>query len=100
MAHAAILTWVKSTDDTGAAGQGYNVYKGSNPPGNEGSVPANVSLLPAGTLSYTDTAVVAGQKYDYYVTFVSNGIESAHSSEVITAVILPAAPTGLAVAIS
>ncbi len=98
MAHSALLTWTKSTDDTGAAGQGYNVYKSTNPPGNEGATPINSALI-VGT-SYTDTTVAAGQKYGYVMTFVENGVESIHSSEVITTVILPAAPTGLSVTIS
>jgi fibronectin type 3 domain-containing protein len=93
MSHQVTMSWTKSTDDTGAAGQGYNVYRGTNPPGNEGATPINAALV-VGT-SYTDTNVVAGQKYDYVLTFVSNGIESIHSNEAITTVILPAAPTNL-----
>ncbi len=98
MSHSAVLTWIKSVDDTGAAGQGYNVYKSSNPPGNEGATPINSALI-VGT-TFTDTTVAPGQKYGYVVTFVENGVESVHSTEVVTTVILPAAPTGLAVSIS
>lgn len=96
--HSVVLTWTKSTDDTGAAGQGYNVYKSSAPPGSEGATPINSALIVGAT--FTDTSVVAGQKYGYVVTFVENGVESVHSTEVITTVILPAAPTNVQAAIS
>lgn len=97
MAHQVVLTWTASIDATGGAGEGYNVYKGVEP-ASEGATPINSSLIAA--LTYTDFAVVAGVAYDYFVTFVKGGVESAHSSQVITPVILPAAPTNLVAAVS
>ena len=94
MAHSAILSWVASAD----AVAGYNIYKGTNPPGNEGATPINTSLITLTT--FTDTSVVAGQKVDYVVTAVSSsGVESVHSNEV-SAVIPIAAPTGLAISVT
>jgi fibronectin type 3 domain-containing protein len=92
MPHQVQLSWNASTDATGAAGEGYNVYKGVVP-GTEGATPINPSLITI--TSYTDLAVVAGQAYDYYITFVKNGAESVHSNQVTTPVLLPAAPTNL-----
>lgn len=94
MAHSAVLTWVASTD----AVAGYNIYRGTNPPGNEGATPINSALV-VGT-TFTDTAVTAGEKVDYVVTSVSSaGVESVHSNEV-SATIPIAAPTGLAIVVS
>lgn len=94
MAHSAILTWQASTD----AVAGYNIYRGTNPPGNEGATPINASLVTL--LTYTDTTVVAGEKVDYVVTAVSAaGVESVHSNEV-SAVIPVSAPTGLAITVT
>lgn len=89
MAHSVTLSWVASTDPVA----GYNVYRGTNPPGNEGATPINSALV-AG-LTYTDLAVTAGEKADYVVTAVSaQGVESIHSNEVIVTVpLFP--PTGL-----
>jgi fibronectin type 3 domain-containing protein len=96
MSHSAILTWTASTD----AVAGYNVYRGTNPPGNEGATPINSALIAAPTTTYTDTSVVAGQKYDYVVTAVSaSGVESVHSNEV-TATVPVAAPTNLTATVS
>lgn len=91
--HQVLLTWNASTDTV----DGYNVYKGIEP-STEGATPVNAALIT--TLQYVDLAVVVGQKYDYYVTAVRNGFESVHSNEVITAVILPAAPTNVVASIS
>ncbi len=98
MAHQAVLTWTKSTDDTGAVGQGYNVYR-STTPGTEAVPAINGTTLIVGT-TFTDTSIVAGQKYDYVVTFVESGFESAHSAEVTTTVILPASPSNVSVTAS
>ena len=94
MAHQAILTWAASVDPVA----GYNVYRGTNPPGNEGSTPINTSLVTGTT--YTDLAVTAGEKLDYVVTAVSaQGVESVHSNEVSATIpIFP--PTGLAVSVT
>jgi fibronectin type 3 domain-containing protein len=89
MAHQVTLNWTASTDVVA----GYNVYRGTNPPGNEGATPINASLV-VGTM-YIDTAVTAGEKLDYVVTAVSSaGVESVHSNEsAVTVPIFP--PTGL-----
>jgi len=89
MSHSVTLTWIASTDTVA----GYNVYRGTNPPGNEGATPINASLV-VGT-TYTDLAVTAGEKLDYVVTAVSSqGVESVHSNEsAVTVPIFP--PSGL-----
>ncbi len=92
MSHSATLTWIASTDQVDS----YNVYRGTNPPGNEGATPINAA--PIMGLTYVDTTIVPG-KYDYVVTSVKSGIESIHSNE-ITVSLPPAPPTGLAVSVS
>lgn len=93
MAHQATLTWNASVDVV----DGYNVYKGTTP-GGEGAVAINTGLVTA--LTYVDTAVQVGVRYSYFVKAVKNGIESVASNEATTTVILPAAPTGLAVTVN
>lgn len=89
--HSATLTWTASVDTV----NGYNVYRGLYPPsGDEGATPINGTTLVSGT-TYIDTTVGVGQAYDYYVTAVANGVESVHSAEVHSTVILPAPPTAL-----
>jgi fibronectin type 3 domain-containing protein len=89
MAHSVTLTWQASPDPVA----GYNVYRGTNPPGNEGATPINPSLVTV--LTYVDTNVTAGEKVDYVVTAVSaQGVESIHSNEAAVQVpLLP--PTNL-----
>lgn len=94
MSHKAVLTWQASTDVV----DGYNVYRGTNPPGNEASKPLNAS--PIVELTFVDTTVQVGVAYDYVVTALKNGSESLHSNEFITPVILPEAPTNLVAVIS
>ena len=88
-AHQVALTWIASTDVVA----GYNVYRSTNPPGNEGATPINPALITG--LAYTDLAVSAGEKVGYVVTAVSSqGVESVHSVEAdATVPIFP--PTGL-----
>ena len=94
MAHSATLTWTASTDPVAE----YNVYRGTNPPGNEGSTPINSSLVVATT--YTDNTVTAGEKVDYVVTAVSaQGVESVHTNEV-TATVPLSAPSGLSIVVA
>ena len=83
------MTWVASTDPAA----GYNVYRSTNPPGNEGATPLNAS--PIVGLTYTDLAVTAGEKLGYQITAVSaQGVESPHTAEVdVTVPLFP--PTGL-----
>lgn len=91
MSHTVTLTWAES--DTV---QGFNVYRGSGPL-QEGMTPINgATLVP--TATYTDTVAGPGT-YDYFVTAVENGVESAHSNEA-QAVVLPAAPTNLVAKVS
>jgi fibronectin type 3 domain-containing protein len=94
MVHQASLSWQASPDPVA----GYNIYRGTNPPGNEGAIPINAALIPG--LSYIDLAVTAGQKIDYVVTAVSaSGIESVHSNEVtVTVPLFP--PSGLVAVVS
>ena len=81
MVHQVSLSWVASTD----AVAGYNVYRGTNPPGNEGATPINSALVTGTT--FVDTNVTAGEKLDYVVTAVSaSGVESVHSNEVTATV--------------
>lgn len=90
MTHLVTLTWTPSTDTVA----GYNVYRGTNPPGNEGSVAINTTGLVTGS-TFADSNVVAGQKYDYVVSAVSaSGLESVHSNEVTVSVPLQP-PTNL-----
>ena len=77
MSHSATLTWVASTTPGTIT---YNVYRGTNPPGNEGATPINAAPLTATT--YIDTNVTAGEKVDYVVTAILLGVESVHSNEV------------------
>jgi fibronectin type 3 domain-containing protein len=89
MAHSVTLSWTASVDPVA----GYNIYRGTNPPGNEGATPINTSLITG--LTYVDTNVTAGEKLDYVATAVSaSGVESVHSNE-ITATVPLFPPTGL-----
>ena len=94
MAHSVTLTWTASTDPVAS----YNVYRGTNPPGNEGATPINTA--PVTGTTYVDTNVTAGEKLDYVVTAVSaSGIESVHSNEVTVTVPLQP-PTNLAAVVA
>jgi fibronectin type 3 domain-containing protein len=95
MPHSVTLNWVASTDLTNppAAGTGYNVYR-STTVGGESAPALNSSLITA--LTYTDSAVEAGQVYDYVVTAVGpGGVESIHSNEASNVRVPIAPPTGL-----
>lgn len=94
MAHKVILTWVASTDTVA----GYNIYRGTNPPGAEGATPINPALITG--LTFEDDNVTAGEKLDYVVAAVSaSGVESAHSNEV-TATVPLQPPSGLVAVVS
>lgn len=81
VSHSVTLTWVASTSANVA---GYNVYRGTIS-GGPYATKVNPSLI-AG-LTYTDTAVLAGQTYYYVAKAVdTSGAESAPSTQV-TAVI-------------
>ena len=72
---------------------GYNVRRGIGL-GNESPVPLNASLIPFGTLTYTDTTAALGTTYSYSVTSVFNGVESQPSQELKSAP-FPASPAPL-----
>jgi hypothetical protein len=82
-AHSVTLSWTKSTDDTGASGQGYTIYRltgactASNTTSTTGFTALNTSLLEATT--FTDTTVGAGT-YCYVLTFTSASTASAVSN--------------------
>jgi len=85
--HQVSLAWSDST-----SGVTYNIYRGVAQGGE--------SLYATGqpSASYTDTNVVSGTTYWYYVTAVLNGDESAGSNEISAAVPNnPPAPSGLTV---
>ena len=90
MAHSVQISWTTSIDQV----DGYNIYRGVAGSGTETTAPINSALVAATT--FTDTSVSEGEKLAYFVTSVKSGVESVHSNEV-TAVILPAPPTGLVV---
>lgn len=80
MAHQVTVSWTASV----TPGVTYNIYRGTNPPGNEGATPLNST--PITVDSYIDLNVTAGESVDYVVTAVLNGIESIHSNEVTVTV--------------
>lgn len=97
-AHSVGLTFTKSTDDTGAAGQGYIAWRLS------GTCPANVTTTAGFTSlnatlftgnTFTDSTVVPGN-YCYIVTFTAASAQSVPSNTA-GALILPAAPTNVTV---
>lgn len=89
MSHVATLTWVDSTD----AGSSYNIYRSTT--SGLYSSPLNAAPLASGVTTYSDSTITPGT-YFYIATAVLNGVESVHSNEV-KAVVLPSAPTSLAV---
>jgi len=81
--HSVSLTWVASTS---ANVTGYNVYRGASP---GGPYTLLTSTRVAG-LTYTDTAVQAGQTYYYVVTAVdSSNNASVYSTEAMAVVPSP-----------
>jgi hypothetical protein len=83
ISHSTALTWVASSSTNVA---GYNVYRGTQTGGPYTKVNATAVV---GT-TYTDSNVTAGTTYFYVVNAVdSNGMESAHSSEVSATIPTP-----------
>lgn len=73
--HSVTLSWAASSS-TGLVG--YNVYRSTI----SGGPYARITSGPDASLSYTDSAVSAGQSYFYVVTAVeSNGTESTYSNQ-------------------
>ncbi len=73
----AQLTWVPSTDNVGVTG--YNIYRDGN----------KIATAPPGS-SYTDSTVVRGNTYQYYVTAVdAAGNESGPSNTALVTIDTP-----------
>lgn len=73
--HSVTLSWAASSS-TGVVG--YNVYRSTV----SGRSYARITSSPDGNLSYTDSAVSAGQSYFYVVTAVDRtGTESTYSNQ-------------------
>src|SRR2546430_12940192 len=80
VAHQAALTWTAPSD--AIAGTTYNVSRvnAACPTSGLGGLTwKQVNNLPITTTSYTDTTIGIGQ-WCYYVTQVTNGVESAPST--------------------
>jgi len=90
MPHSASLTWTASTDPA----DGYNLYRGTA--AGQETTKVNSSLI-TGT-SYVDSPLSPGPVF-YVCRASKDGVESVNSNEV-TAVILPAPPTALAITAS
>jgi fibronectin type 3 domain-containing protein len=87
--HSATLSCTASTSVV----SGYNVYRSTN--GGMNYTKLNTALVPA--CSYTDLTIKGGTIYNYVMTAVdSSGVESAFSN-VVTAIIPEAPPTGVKV---
>jgi len=84
-AHNVVLNWNADADAVT-----YDVYRGTQS-GKENATPVATGLT---VTTFTDTNVVAGQTYFYYVTAVNGANQSAPSNEA-NATIPFAPPTGL-----
>jgi hypothetical protein len=87
MAHTVALSWTASVDTV----DGYNIYRGTAAGAETTKI--NTSLVTGTT--FTDSTVSTGSFF-YVARSVKGSVESVNSNEV-TAVILPAPPTSLAV---
>jgi hypothetical protein len=90
MAHKAVLNWVASSDTV----DGYNLYRGIA--AGQETTKLNTALVTGTT--FTDNSPVLGSNF-YVARSVVGGVESVNSNEV-SAVLLPASPTGLVVVLS
>ena len=78
--HSVTLSWAASSS-TGVVG--YNVYRSTV----SGGPYSRMTSAPDGSLSYTDTAVTAGNSYFYVVTAVEgNGLESTYSNQAMAVI--------------
>lgn len=85
MPHNIALTWNADADAVS-----YDVYRGTAS-GKESSTPVATGIT---ALTWTDTAVNAGQTYFYTITAVSGSNQSSPSNEA-SATVPFSAPTGL-----
>lgn len=94
MAHQVVLTWNAPT--TGDPVVSYDVQRAPIVNGVVGTFASIANPEPT-TTTYTDTAVVAGQKYAYQVASVNAAGESSPCPSIQVAVPLasPAPPTNL-----
>ena len=82
VAHSVTLTWSGSSSSV----VGYNIYRSPVSGGPYTKMNSSVATL----LTYTDTAVQAGQVYYYVVTSVnSNNVESSYSNELSATIPTP-----------
>lgn len=96
--HKVTLTWTASADSTASNPGTANVYRATAACPASGTSGATFVKLASGQPAggpYTDTSVVSGDTYCYYVTAVIGGAESSPSNT-FQGVIPLAAPTGLA----
>lgn len=93
-AHSTTTTWVKSSDDTGATGSGYTVWRMTGPcPAIAPTTTAGFTQASSSMLSVnTFTETIPPGTYCYMVTFTLNAAVSPDSNDA-AAVILPAPPT-------
>lgn len=97
MAHQALLTWVAPT--SGDAPSSYDVQRAPVTGGVVGTFATIAS--PTGT-TYTDTAVTAGNSYEYRVASVNSAGESTFITSAVELIPLasPLPPTNLVVVVS
>lgn len=87
--HSVTIGWTYSQGADLAVG--FNVYRSTVTGGPYTQI--NTTLIPIGTLTFTDSVVVAGSTYFYVVDAQdANGVHSAQSLESLAAVI-PQNPT-------
>ncbi len=78
---ALTLTWARSADDGAGAGDvyGYRVFRAAAAGGTAAAV--QYSSVPAGTLTFTDTAATENVKYYYSVAAFDSTSDSTHTAE-------------------
>ena len=92
--HSNTLNWLWS-QGTGDAATGFHVFRSATTPVST-TTPYATVLSPA-TLTYVDTAVVAGQTWNYVITAFNSGGDSTPSNTAtcVTPFSAPQAPTSL-----
>jgi hypothetical protein len=71
--HTVVLNWTAST----TLNVNYNVYRGTT----SGGPYTKLTSSPVAAVTYTDSAIFAGQTYYYVTTAIAAGSESAYSNE-------------------